>query len=61
VVVVGETAARPPKHGHLQRFEQRDDVVAVAVLVVALAPPDAVVDTPLEMLGEVPVKFGFGR
>src|SRR5262249_1308536 len=64
VVLVGETAARPPQHGDVQVLERGDDVVAHAARVRdrgLLPDPDAVVNQAPEMLGEVAVDVAVDR
>ena len=58
VVLVGEAAARPAQHGDVELLERGDDVVADPARVRdrgARAHPDALVDAPAEVLGEVAV------
>ncbi len=58
VVLVGEAPARPAQHGCLDPPKRRDHVVADATGVRdrRLGPhPDAFVDAPAEVLGEVAV------
>src|SRR5690606_35285535 len=56
VVLVGETAAGPAHHRHLQLLQRRDHVVAVAAGVGdlrILAHPDAAVDAVAQVFGEL--------
>ena len=58
MVFVGETAARPAQHRHLDLLQRGDDVVADAARVgngAVLAHPDAFIDAPAEVLGEMAV------
>src|SRR5205823_3251499 len=58
VVFVGEAAARPAQHGHVDPAERLHHVVADAARVGnrrLLPDPDALVDTATQVLGKVPV------
>jgi hypothetical protein len=58
MILIGETAARPAQHRHLDFLQRGDDVVADAARVgngAVLAHPDAFGNAPAEVLGELPV------
>ena len=57
VIFVGETAARPAHHRHLDRLQRRNHVAAITAVVRDLriaAHPQAAIDAGAQMLGELP-------
>ena len=60
MIVVGEASARPAQHGHLQRLQCFEDILAVAIDVGdgrVFAYPQSTIDTRAEMLRELSVDF----